>query len=185
MSRDSRISKRYAKSLLDFAVEKGVLEEVRSDMALLDKTFRASKELVAVLRSPIIKIDVKGNVLRALFADKVNSITLEFVRIVAKKNRESIIPDIARSFAGLYLSHEGIVTAEVITAVALSDGQRKKVHKFISTFGDKVELNEKVNPKIIGGFIVRVGDKQYDESIANRLINLKTELTKNPYIAKI
>jgi F-type H+-transporting ATPase subunit delta len=185
MPQDSRVSKRYAKSLLDFAVEKGVLEEVRSDMALLEKTFKASKELAAALKSPVIKLDVKANILRALFADKVNSITIEFVRIVAKKNRESIIPDIARSFAGLYLEYKGIVTAEVITAVALSDNQRNKLHKFISTFSNKVELKEKIDPKIIGGFIVQVGDKQFDESIASRLIKLKTELTKNPYIAKI
>ena len=185
MHKESIVARRYAKSLLDFAIEKGVLEEVRADMALIDKTCSASKELVALFRSPVIKLDVKANALRKIFAEKVNIITIEFVRIVTKKKRDEIIPEIAKSFAGVYLEYKEILEAEVTSAIGLTEPERKKVLKLIANINDKVELHQKINPEIIGGFIIRVGDKQYDDSVASRLLNLKTELTKNPYIAKI
>ncbi len=185
MHKESRVAKRYAKSLLDFAIERGVLEEVRADMALIDGTCRASRDLVAMLRSPVIKLDVKAKALSKIFANKVNKITIEFVRIVAKKKRDEIIPEIAQAFAGVYLEFKGIQKAEVTTAIALTEAERKKVLKFIANISENVELREKIDPEIIGGFIIRVGDKQYDDSVASRLLNLKTELTKNPYIAKI
>lgn len=185
MHQDSKVAKRYAKSLLDFALEQKKLEEVKEDMSLIANTTRRSKDLLHMLKSPVIKTDKKINILGKIFAGQIGSITLNFITIIARKHRESIIPDIAHSFGQLYREHKGIIQAEITSAVPLDADSRKKAIAFIQKLSDNVELKEKVNPDLIGGFIIRVGDKQYDESISSRINDLKRAFLKNPYIAEI
>jgi F-type H+-transporting ATPase subunit delta len=184
MHQDSKVARRYAKALLDFAIEKGKLEEVRADMRAIAKTCRDSRELVSFLKSPVVKVDDKVNVIERLFRGKIQNITGEFLTVVARKKRERVIPDIAHAFAELYREHHGILLAEITSAVPLTEAERTKARKFVGQLSSNVELKEKINPAIIGGFIIKVGDRQYDESIASRLTCLRTEFLKNPYISK-
>ena len=137
----------------------------------ISETCKNSRDLVLLLKSPIIKTDKKISILNETFGGKIGSISLSFLNLIAKRNRESYVPEIAIAFIHAYKAFKGIVSAEVISAVPLDDASRKSITEFVARFSDKVELTERVDEKIIGGFIVRVGDRQYDDSILNRINN--------------
>lgn len=185
MHQISKAARRYAKALLDFALEQKEADAVSADMALIASTCKSSKDLVVLLKSPVVKADQKRTVLNKVFAGEVGTITMKFMDIMTKNNREDILPEIANVFELIYREHKGIVTAEITTAVPLSEEGRKKALEFITNIYKKVELTEKVDESLIGGFIIRVGDKQYDESVLRKLNALKREFSKNPYIAEL
>ncbi len=185
MHRDSKVAKRYAKSLMDFAQEQNSLEAVAADMELIAATIDGSRELELLLKSPIIKLDKKVAIMNQIFGGKIGSISQSFLGIIARKGRESLIEEMAVAFVNLYKASQGIVTAEITTAIPLDDKGREKAKALIAQISDKVELIEKINEDIIGGFIIRVGDKQYDESVSSRLSAMKREFSKNPHIAEL
>lgn len=170
---------------MNFAIEQNELDAVAADMELISETCKQSRELVVMLRSPVIKSDKKVAVLNKTFGGKIGSISLNFIGIIAKRDREDVIPEIAEAFMNLYKEHQGIVSAEVISAIPLNDDLRSKVNTFVKRFSDKVELEEVVDKDIIGGLIIRVGDRQYDDSILKRINELKREFSKNPYISQL
>lgn len=179
MHQESKVSRRYAKSLLDFAIEQNSLKAVAEDMVLVADTCANSRDLTNLLKSPIVKTDKKVAILLQIFGGKVGSITSKFIQVLAKKNREGIIGDIANSFTTLYKAHQGIVTAELISATPLDADLKSKAAKMLSQFGDKTELIEKVDPSLIGGFILRVGDRQFDESVSSKIRAIKRTFQNN------
>ncbi len=185
MHRQSKVSQRYAKSLLQFAEEQKAVKAVAEDMAVVAETCENSRELTNLLKSPIVKTDKKIAILQQIFSGKVGTITSKFFEVLAKKKREGIIGDIAKAFTAMYKAEQGIVSAEITTAGPLDDATKAKANKMLQYFGDKTELTEKVDPSIIGGFIIRVGDRQYDESVANKIRNLKRTFSKNTYLTDL
>jgi F-type H+-transporting ATPase subunit delta len=174
------VASRYAKSLLDLSVEKGLLEAVYADMLQVKSVSENSKEFINFLNSPIIKSDKKIAAMKAVFDGKLNAITSGFLTIVASKRRESIIPEMANSFVEQYRSHKNVLTAVVTSASGLDAATKQKALDLVKgQMSGEVELVEKVNPNIIGGFILKIGDKQLDKSVARQLSNLKKELTNN------
>jgi len=183
MHQNSKASKRYAKALLGFANEQKASDQVAEDMKLIASTCSTSKDLVTLLKSPVVKADKKKAVLKGIFSEKIGNISLKFIEVMARHNRENLLPEVADAFKYVYRESKGIVTAEIITASPLTEEGRKKALAFVTKIYDKAELTEKVDKELIGGFIIRVGDKQYDESVARKLTSLKREFSKNPYIA--
>ncbi|NEN24543.1 ATP synthase F1 subunit delta [Cryomorpha ignava] len=180
MQQDSQVAIRYAKSLLDFALERKELEAVAADMALISQTCSNSKDLRQMLKSPIIKPEKKLTVIKEIFGGEIGSVTLNFLGVIAGKKRENILPEIANAFTTVYRKHLGIVSAEITSAVALSDNEREKAIAVVQGMGTgKVKLIEKIDKNIIGGFIIRVDDKQYDASVASRITALKRTFSKN------
>ncbi|MBS9524208.1 ATP synthase F1 subunit delta [Litoribacter alkaliphilus] len=177
-----RVSSRYAKSLVDLSIEKGVLEGVREDMNRLLAIGTSNKEFVSAIKSPVIKGDKKLKVLKALFPNG-NELTLAFFDILSKKGRESLLLDIAKAFVNLYNEHRGIQVAEVTTTFAMDDKQREEFKKIVKQISNKqeVELIEKVNKDIIGGFVLKVGDRQLDESLNSKLNALRLQFSQNLY----
>ncbi|MCH2214195.1 MAG: ATP synthase F1 subunit delta [Flavobacteriales bacterium] len=185
MHQNSKASKRYAKALLTFAKEQKSADTVAEDMELIASVCSASKELITLLKSPVVKTDKKKAILDGIFAGKIGSVSQKFLEVMARHNRENLLPEIANAFKFIYRESKGIVTAEIHTAVPLTEDGRKKALAFVSTIYEKAELTEKIDKSLIGGFIIRVGDKQYDESVARKLTSLKREFSKNPYIAEL
>ncbi len=174
------VASRYAKSLLDLAVEKGQLETVYTDMIQIKSICDDSKEFITFLNSPIIKADKKVNTLKAIFDGKLNVITSGFLTIVAQKRRESVIPQMSASFIEQYKLQKNILTAVVTSANGLDAATKKQALDLVkSQLSGEVELVEKIDSNIIGGFILKIGDKQLDKSVARQLSNLKKQLTSN------
>lgn len=174
------VASRYAKSLLDLSVEKGQLEAVYADMIQVKSICDDSKEFITFLNSPIIKADKKVNTLKAIFDGKLNVITSGFLTIVSQKRREAIIPQMATSFIEQYKSQKNILTAVVTSAKGLDATTKKQALDLIkSQMNGEIELVEKIDSNVIGGFILKIGDKQLDKSVARQLSNLKKQLTSN------
>jgi len=181
--RDIKIASRYAKSLLKISIEANALEELHNDMQLVNSTCLQSSDLTSMLKSPIVRTDKKLNILNEVFGKSVSNIAITFINLITTKKREGILGDIAASFLEAYKTHKNIGTATATTAIALSDEQKAIIVNLLTKEGyNNIELNEVVNPEIIGGMILRVGDKQVDESIKRKLTNLEMEFDENPYV---
>lgn len=169
-----KVASRYAKSLIDLAQEQGNLEAVKQDMEQFVDTLRTNGELQAVLKNPIIKQDKKRDVLDALFGRKMSSSVVAFFHIMVKKGRAGILYATAREFIREYNEVKGIVHATVVSAAELSAKNLDGLQKVIaSEINAEVVLRNTVDPSLIGGFVVKVGDKQVDASINGRLNMLK------------
>lgn len=183
MAAETRVASRYAKSLLDLAVEKGVLEEVHQDMALFDKVVRENREFELLLKNPIVVSEKKKSIMRALFTGRMHMMTGKFLEIISAKNREDHLPAIAQEFLSQYRVKKGISRAEVVTTFPLTPELRTRFIGIVAELtGNQVELREKIDPSLIGGYILRVADRQIDESISSKLIELKAEFSQNPYV---
>lgn len=182
---ETKVAKRYAKSLFDLALEQGVLDTVNQDMQLLAAVCDSNRDLTLLLGNPIIHSDRKLSVLEAIFGSHVSKISMAFFRIITRKGREANLPAIAEEFVAQYKRSKGIATAIVTSAVGLDDGLRSEVYRIVrDSVKSEVELIEKVDKRLIGGFVLRVGDKQYDASVAAELRKLTREFSANPYIRK-
>jgi len=178
-----RIASRYAKSLLELASEKGQLEEVNKDMLLFSDVIQENRDFLLFLKSPVVAHDKKLKVLNQVFTGKVNDLTLAIFRILINKQREAYLPAIATEFHHQYNAKTGVAEATVTTTFPIDAELRnefKEVVKKIS--GKEVELTETVDESLIGGFILKVGDRQIDDSINSRLKALKLKFSQNPYV---
>jgi F-type H+-transporting ATPase subunit delta len=184
---DSRVAYRYVKSLLQLAVEQNALEAVHADMLLFDKVCRQNRAFTLMLRNPVIRHDKKRDVLTELFKDKVHPLTMAIFNIITRKNREPLLPEIARQFHQAYNQYKGIVTASLEMAVEPDNTLLEEFRKLIKIISHKneVELLTRLKPDMIGGFILTVNDRQIDASVRNHLKALERQLTYNPYIKSI
>lgn len=173
----NKVASRYAKALLDLAVEQNMLDNVNADMINIAEVFEASKDLTSVLKSPVISPAKKVEILESVFSKNLNPISLGFMKLIVKKSRAGIMPEIADSFIDLYKKHNNILDVYLTSAVVLDQPVKEKILSKIKVrFNGKINLIEKVDPALLGGFIVRIDDNQLDASIASQLSNLKNIL---------
>lgn len=169
-----KVASRYAKSILDLAQEKGTLEQVKIEIEEVAKVIKSSSELKAVLANPIVKTDKKQNILKALFEGKVSTEVSSFFDIMVRKGRGELVYATALEFIREYNELKGIVKAEVVSAQPLSEDNVQSLGNAIAQqINANVILTNKVDSSLIGGFIIKVGDKQLDESIAGKLNKLE------------
>ncbi|HEX2394609.1 MAG TPA: ATP synthase F1 subunit delta [Bacteroidales bacterium] len=174
---ESKITVRYAKALFSLAREGKAFEGLKNDMQVLHQCIREVPELNMMLKSPVIKVSEKIKLFEDTFGSTFLPVTLSFLKIVLERRREEYLEGISRYFLSLLQSEEGIQQAELVTAIPLNETLRKTILNFIhKRFSAKVELNELVDEKLIGGFILRVGDQQIDASISNKLERIKNSL---------
>ncbi len=185
--KESRVSHRYAKSLLDLALEKGQLEPAMEDMRMVLETINANRDLSILLKSPVVKTDKKQEILKAIFGGQIGVITSEFLMILTRKRREGELEGIAEAFITQYRKHKQILTAVITTASGLDDKLRAQVLDVVkqSAGGKAIELVEKTDKALIGGFVLRIGDKQVDSSVLRQIRNLERNFSENPYISEI
>lgn len=175
-----QVASRYAKSLIDLAGEQNAVESIRKDIELFLETCRENPQLQAILKNPIISLDKKANILDGLFAGKVHEMILSFFKIVIRKGRSEILFATAKEFISQYNILRNVVKATVTSASPLSQENIKQIEEVVkqSTKGEVI-LTSIVDPKLIGGFILKVGDKQFDTSISSKLNKLKKEFEQN------
>ncbi len=176
---ESRAAARYAKAILDFAVEKKKTDVVEEDMRSIVATMGASLELREMLGSPVLKGESKKKALMAIFKGS-HAITEGLIDLLIQNRRISLLNEVALKYIILNEDLKGEGVAFVTTAVPLSGELEKKVLSKVSSItGNKIILKNEIDKSIIGGFILRVGDLQYDASIANKLNTIKREFTKS------
>ncbi|EAR13551.1 ATP synthase subunit D [Polaribacter irgensii 23-P] len=184
--KDARAAIRYAKAILNLAKDEKSEIAVNDDMSLISATIEENRDLAVMLKSPIVKASDKINVLNALFEGKVNNVTLGLFHLLRENKRIAMLNSIAKKYTLIFDHLMHMQVAMVTTAVALTEEVEKLVlEKIISLTGKKANIENVVNPAILGGFILRVGDVQYDASISNHLNELRREFDNSQYVPKI
>ena len=174
-----RAAIRYAKAVLSLANDQNVADAVNKDMKLIVSTIAQNQDLNNTLQSPVVRSSVKKSILLSVFKD-INAITGNLVDTLITNKRLNILSDVASKYIQVYNELKGSQTATVTTAVEITEDLKKIVlAKVIELTGKKVELKNIVDQTILGGFVLRVGDIQYNASIANQLNTLRREFTLN------
>lgn len=184
--KNPKVAARYAKSLKDLAKEQGKLDECHSDMELILNACKESKDFDRLLMSPVINTDKKLAILREILSGKISELSMAFVEIITRKRREMLLESIAEAFILLYNHFKDIHTATITTATPLTDELREAVKNVIKKEQNgEIQLEEHVDEDLIGGFVLRLGDKQFNASIRQKLYDLEQEFSKNTYQRKI
>lgn len=175
---EDRIGYRYAKSAFNLAEEKGLLEDVRSDMGLFMEVWEQNQDFKNLLDSPIVKTDKKQQIIDAIFGKHFQSDLMKLlVQMVVRKGREMYLPQVAESFLKIYDQVKGIGRGIITSAIPLSDEQVKEIQTNLErTTGMTYELTEEVNPDLIGGFTLKFSDNMFDGSIASSLRRARQRL---------
>ena len=174
-----RAASRYAKSLIELAHEKKILDKVYADMQLFSAVVAENRVFAVMLKNPIINHDKKRNVLRAIFEKRVDNLTLLAFDLITKKNRENILEEVAREFQSQYNNLMGLQVAEISTTIKLDKDLQKRFTELVEEIsGKKADLREHLDEDLVGGFVLKVGDYRLDQSIKTQLQNIKKELTK-------
>lgn len=173
----TRAAIRYAKAILEIAQSKGVAEAVSNDMKTIASTIKGNLELSTFIQNPTLKVDQKENALLAVF-ESTNGVTKSLFHLLFENKRFEILEAIALEYNVLFDIFNGVEVAKVTTAIPMDAALEAKVLAKIATLSDKkITIENIVDPAIIGGFIITIGDKQYNASVANRLQVLKRELS--------
>ncbi|MDH7462039.1 ATP synthase F1 subunit delta [Chitinophagaceae bacterium 26-R-25] len=182
-----RLATRYAKSLFELAVEKGQIDAVYNDMLVLQEICNASPEFKRILNSPIIKADKKKSILEAVTNGKVSEMTTRFNTLLVQKGRENELSDIILAFIKEYKQYKGIKVLKLTTAVPVSDSIKKELVEKIQTQTPikNIELQEIVNPDVIGGFVLQLDDMEIDTSIRSQFNKIKKQFLNNDFVYKL
>ncbi|WP_298314682.1 ATP synthase F1 subunit delta [uncultured Aquimarina sp.] len=173
----SRAAIRYAKAVLSLAQDKNATEDVQKDMQSIIATIDSSAELKMVLNSPLIKSEVKLASLHEIFKD-TGDLTKKLFDTLITNKRVNLLDNVAKQYIVLFDQLNNTQVATVTTAVPLDKGLSTKVMAKVKELtGNEATIENVIDESIIGGFILRVGDLQYNASIANKLTSLKRELS--------
>ena len=173
----TRVASRYAKSLLDLSIEEKIEDKVNKDMESLASITKESKEMENLLASPIIDSKKKAAILNEIFGSKMEKVSVNFINLITKNGREGMLLKIAESFIEQFKEHKGIVDVYITSATKLEDGAREKILAKVKSMVDgTLVTHESVDESLIGGFTVRINDKELDASISSQFRNLKNIL---------
>jgi F-type H+-transporting ATPase subunit delta len=167
---------RYAKALLELSIENDNLEDVSTDMKRVVESSDETPDFKVFLNSPVIKTDKKLAIMKVLFVG-FEQLTFSFIELITKNKREYLLVEIAESFLFLLKKHQNIVPVSIKSARKLEDSTLDQIlNKLKSKVDGDIEVTEEIDKSLIGGFIVRMDDKQIDASVLNQLKRMKQEL---------
>ncbi len=175
---ESKISVRYAKALFSLSQENNILPAVKNDVNELQEVCRENSEFVAMLESPVVKTSQKQLVCEQIFRNQISETTLTFLSLLISHKREIFLENICRNFTDLYRNHLGIKAVSITSVVPLQEQERTKLISNIKLqFGCEVELTEKMDNSLIGGFVLQIDDKLFDASLSAKLQKIKQNLS--------
>lgn len=183
---NSKAADRYAKSLYQLAKENGTVEAVLADIQYYQSVVSDNRELQSVISSPIIPGTKKQAILDAIFTSRFQKTTSLFFKLVVSKGREKELTEIASAFIHEDKRQKGIKEGKLVSASPLTDALRTSlIAQAEKMAGGKVSITEKVDPSLIGGYVLTVNDVQFDESVQTKLTKLREQLLDTSYIPKI
>ncbi len=182
-----RLAARYAKSLLDLAIERNCLEATLSDIRLLDHICNVSSDFDAMLRSPVISGSKKQSAINAVVKDAMHELSKGFINLLVTKGREENLAHIAKAFIGQYNVLKNIRTVTLTTAVAMDEKMKDTVLSKIAGFmpGATIDLKSSVDEQLIGGFVLQVEDQLFDASVKKKLNDIKSNIVDYSYVSKM
>ncbi len=180
--KNPKLANRYAQALFDMAGTNGNIEEVFTDITLIKKVLKENMELIQVIESPHIPMYIKNNVFISLFTGKITEITKHFLLLIIKKRRVPEIYSILDQFIQIYQKEHHIKVAKITVSTELNPTLIQKIVTILETeLHSKIETIITIDPKIIGGVIIKVDDLLVDGSLISKIKRLKTEFSQNKY----
>lgn len=182
-----RIASRYAKSLIDLAIEQNKLEKVKEDVSTFKEVAKI-RDFYLLLKNPVVNSDKKSAIVKEIFAGKYDELTMAFLEILIRKGREEHLPEIATEFLIQYKHIKHVSTVKLTTAKPLSKEALKAIHDRLANSDrtdDIVEVETKVDPSLIGGFILEFDGNVYDTSVSHKLDQFRKEFKDNLYVSLI
>lgn len=180
------LANRYAQALFDLSIEMKVLEKVENDMRLISKVLKENRPLRKVLANPVIDWHKKDKVITALFSGTITELSEKFLRLITRKGREAYIQFICEAFVEIYKDYKNIMPITLTTAYKAENKVKDAILAKVEDVTHKtLEVEEKVDEELIGGFKLEFEDFQYDDSIKMQLKRLGNEFTDNLYVSKI
>lgn len=179
-----RVAYRYAKAIIDLAVEQGKLETIHGDMQTFDSVYQ-NRDFQLLVQSPIVKADKKRSIFSAIFDGKVDEMTAKFFDIVINKGRETVLPMVVKSFMEQYKKIKHISSVKLRTAAPLNQATLDAIVKKLKgsdVLEENIEIQTVVDESLIGGFVIEFGDRLYDASVARKLETLKKEFSQNKFV---
>ena len=185
--KNPRLAARYAKSIFDLALEKGELEKVYEDMQLLHSICKKSRDFVTILHSPIIPADKKEKILGSVFKGKVSPLMGAFTRLLVNKGRENNFLEITIAFIEQYKAYKGIQTLRITTAYPVSEEVKREIVERVKPRVNvkELEVEENVNPEVIGGFRLELKDFLLDATVLHVLERARAEFQNNDYVFRL
>lgn len=176
--KSTKSASRYAKALLELAIEQNNVDQIASDLKYLEQVNADTKEFKILLNSPLINSDKKIAIFSEVF-DQFEKLTSSFIKLITKNRREYMLPAIASSFDSQLKAYRGIVPISIISASAMNNATREMIlAKIGASVNGTLEVTETIDKSLIGGFIVNMGDQRIDASVASQFNNLKQCLTR-------
>jgi F-type H+-transporting ATPase subunit delta len=170
------VASRYAKSFIELAEEQNILEDIKNDMIFFMHTLKVNSQLQVVLGNPIISFSKKLHILTDIFESRVNKLSIAFFKLMINKGRGDVLYVTAHEFIDQYNVIKHITKASIVSATALSaENEQKIADEVKQAVGGTVILDTKVDAALIGGFVLTIGDRQLDTSIASSLKKLKKD----------
>lgn len=174
----SGVAGRYATALFELALEQQALDQVATDLNRFNEALDAFEDLTRLVKSPVFSADEQGRALAAILEElKIEGLTRNFLLLAAKNRRLFATPDMTRAFRAMLARHRGEMSASVTAASKLTDGQVTALKQALkAALGKEVMLEERVDPSLLGGLVVKVGSRMIDTSLRTRLNSLKVAM---------
>jgi F-type H+-transporting ATPase subunit delta len=167
----------YARSLMDLAKQSGLVEAVAADFDTISTLLTENPGFEAFLASPYFNEKTKRDVIRKVLTGNLQTLTLNFLSVMIDHNRGRLLPEIIGRYRQLYRAYQGYQTVDVTVAQAISDEQVEKLSRELAeAMNAKIDLDVHVDARILGGLIVRYGDKMVDNSVKGRLTRTVNQL---------
>ena len=171
------ISVRYARALLKCSMEEGLEDKVYQDMQTLAKSYIEVPELKLTIDNPMIAKDSKKALLMAAVGDERTKLTTNFISLVLKEDRESVMQFMANSYITLYRKQKNVIRGKLTTATEVTSAMEQKMRQMVeSNTNGTVEFETEVNPDIVGGFILEYDTYRMDTSVRTRLNSILKQL---------
>lgn len=179
------LARRYAKALFELAILEKTSDAVHADMEIIAAVMDENRELRRVMSNPLITPSKKLSIMQHLFGKHISALSLKFFAVLIRKGREQQIPEIALQYQMLYLEHNNIAVAELVTAYPADESIKNTIAALVKQGSDKKLLfRTSTNPGIIGGFKLKINDYLLDATISNIIAKLHKEFDKNLYIKR-
>ena len=181
--RNTLLIRRYAKAFLEYTIENKMEDRGLADLELLSETIKGNRELRNILSQPFIQKSKKENIIKKVFKDQISDKTLKFIDLMLENGHPEILPEIIDTYRELYNEHENIAVVTITTVVKIDEPTQQHLLRFVKHKIDgKIQIINKIDKKIIGGFIINYLDYQYDASVYTKLRDLEALFTDNLYV---
>jgi len=175
--------RRYAKAFLEYAIQNDMVDESLADLELLTETIQSNRELRNILSQPFIQKSKKENIIKKIFEGKISDKTLNFIDLILEKNHPELLTDLLIMYRDMYNDYKGIAVVTITSVVKLDEKRQQHLLGFIKHKIDgNIQIINKIDKNIIGGFVINYKDYQYDASVYTKLRNLEALFTGNLYV---